>query len=423
MPPPQGFQWGPALVESFFATAIAHTVRVTTEDDTQSKLGGPFWPDYVRSIENIHGWDDGDAFYTTWILHPMEGSLAGFIEQQNDPAYRDVEFSASQRYWISRMRALAFSTLYSIQWTMGPISEASIGNVQHYDPPGVNDLVVTPIVGIAWMIGEDAVDRYVIKWIENHTHNSIINLLARSTLNPTRSYANLLRLKVPWYRDSRGGVLHWHDPPVAATLVKTPEAPFSARAWPKSVAFELSGDAVYQRFLGSTGSNCIGGQGKGAVKLSQSWAMVGNFGGCELMGFTTSNASGDALWYTVGARYSHDVAFRRLRSYVEALGGGMKITHDFIDEQKKEQLIATALADHKIKPNTSAYTTEKDTNAPSVQMGMGLIWDLNNGAVIRVCDFNYQHSWTSHLDGMDYNDGLRVSTGVSVRFGHWNREH
>jgi len=53
----------------------------------------------------------------------MEGSLAGFIEQQNDPAYRDVEFGGSRRYWVSRMRALAFSAAYSKQWTMGPTAK------------------------------------------------------------------------------------------------------------------------------------------------------------------------------------------------------------------------------------------------------------------------------------------------------------
>ena len=56
------------------------------------------------------------------------------------------------------------------------------------------------------MVGEDATDKYAIKWIERRYHNPYIRLLAGSTMNPTRSFANILRLKVPWYRDSRPGV-------------------------------------------------------------------------------------------------------------------------------------------------------------------------------------------------------------------------
>jgi hypothetical protein len=424
----QHFQWKKALIESFFATAIAHTVRATTEDDTKSELGGPYFRNYFHSLENFHGFDDGDALYTTWVLHPMEGSLAGFIEQQNDPAYRTVEFGMSQRYWVSRMRALAFSAAYSVQWTAGPLSEGSIGNVQHYDSPGLNDIVVTPTLGIAWMVGEDALDRYVVRRLESRFQNPYILLFARSALNPTRAYANILRFKVPWYRDDRGGLFHRHDTgaelepgDVSPSLSAGPR--FDATAWPKSVAFELEAGPVYQRFLGARTANCVGGEGRSAIRLSGHTSFIMNIGGCELMGFSAHNVSGDTLWYLVGARYEHQVGSdRRLQSYVEGLAGGMKITHDYVNEQAKAELTAAAAKKNEPPPFTPEYNIEYDTNALSVKMGLGLTWSLNPAATVRLCSVDYQHNWNRPLDGIDYHNGIQVSAGMSFRLGDWSRQ-
>src|SRR5262249_38456368 len=141
-----------------------------------------------------------------YIAHPMEGAFAGFIERQNDPAYRKVEFGASQRYWTSTMRSLAFSSAYSVAWSFGPYGEAAIGNVGLHASPGLVDVAGTQAMGYAWMVGEDAVDRYLIKRIERRFSSPGVRLITRSMLNPMRSYANLLRFKLPWTRDTRPGV-------------------------------------------------------------------------------------------------------------------------------------------------------------------------------------------------------------------------
>jgi hypothetical protein len=425
----QSFQWKTAIDQAFLATAIPHVVRVTSESDTQSELGGPFWKDYFHSLENFHGYNDGDAFYTTYFLHPMEGSLAGYIEQQNDPAYRNVQFGMSQRYWVSRMRALAFAAAYSVQWTAGPISEASIGNVQHYAPPGLDDIIVTPLLGMVWMVGEDAMDRYILRWIEARSHNYLLIALARSTMTPTRAYANVLRFKKPWFRDNRPLYLHPAQaagkPELFASANGRPVSPeprFNPTVWPKSVAFELEADAVYERFLGATGSNCVGGEGRGAIKISTNAAVIMNVGGCELMGFDAPNVSGDTLWYMAGSRYAHPVGSdARLQSYVEGLAGGMKIVHDHINEELKTELTTEAEKKNGPPPPTPDYTTEYDTNALSLKMGMGLTYNLSPGAVIRLCAIDYQHSWNRRLEGLDYQNGIQVSVGMSFRLGRWGQ--
>ena len=65
------------------------------------------------------------------------------------------------------------------------------------------DLVVTPVAGTAWLIAEDALDRFVIARIERMTSSHTLRVLARSWLNPNRSLANLLRFKKPWARNTR----------------------------------------------------------------------------------------------------------------------------------------------------------------------------------------------------------------------------
>ena len=70
-------------------------------------------------------------------------------------------------YWKSRIRAGAFAWAYSEQIEIGPISEATIGNVQSaYPQQGFADHVVTPAIGLGWMIAEDALDRYLVRFVE-----------------------------------------------------------------------------------------------------------------------------------------------------------------------------------------------------------------------------------------------------------------
>jgi len=103
---------------------------------------------------------------------------------------------------MSRLYAMAFSAVCSTLWTLGPVSEASLGNVQLHSSPGFVDLVVTPTMGTGWAIGEDAVDRYLIAKLEQRTANRALLLIARSFGNPTRTFARMMALQIPWKRDA-----------------------------------------------------------------------------------------------------------------------------------------------------------------------------------------------------------------------------
>ena len=137
------------------------------------------------------------------------GSVTGYIQIQNDPRRIDESLGLKKSYWVSRLKAMGWSAAYSAQFELGFLSEASLGNVgirpygKAKNPMAYVDLVVTPVIGTGWLVGEDAVDKYFIKRIERRLPNRLMLILVRSFLNPTRSFANILRGKWPWYRDDR----------------------------------------------------------------------------------------------------------------------------------------------------------------------------------------------------------------------------
>jgi hypothetical protein len=413
------FQWRPAVLQSLLAGTIANAERFTNEPGTRAALHGPFLKNYLHDIESFHGWQDGDGVLTSYIAHPMEGAFAGFVERQNDPRYKSVQFGSSQRYWTSVMRSLAFSTAYSVAWSFGPYGEASLGNVDLHAPPGLVDLVGTSTMGIAWMIGEDMVDRYLIKRIENRYHNKNVRALARSMLNPTRSYANILRFKAPWMRDDRPDVDVYestgrYTPPDDIAGPK-----FDHQAWPTHAAFELTAQPMFQQYIGRAGSPCMGAAGEGAIKLTSASAVVVRIDGCQLLKLPP-NLTGDTLSYTVGPRWT-PLSTGRFKLYVQLLGGGTKVSHEYANLALKNQLIQLARGAHQPEPEQDSWITEWDRNGFAVVASGVAAYEFNNGLQLRIADFGYQRSWIKGLQGMNYDNGLRFGFGISYRMGAWER--
>ena len=198
------FAWKPALLQSMFFLGIEHGFRLTQEK-TRAELKGPFFADYSRSIRgNTRGWSDGDSIFTSYVGHPMQGAVAGFIQIHNDPVGKGLQIGGTASYWKSRLKATAWSAAYSTQFEIGPISEGTIGNVGKKEGTGgLVDLVVTPTGGFGWILAEDALDRYVIRKREQGTASLGRRRFYRMVLNPTRTFTNLVRMKKPWHRDDR----------------------------------------------------------------------------------------------------------------------------------------------------------------------------------------------------------------------------
>jgi hypothetical protein len=223
------YHWKGLLLQSFALDMLQNSVRIMTADqnDRHLLLNKPFWSDYWASLGqfNMRRWNDGDSIPVNYIWHPIEGAIAGYIEIQNDPRGRNLRMGDGKAYWKSRERAFWWSLVFSTQWEIGPFGETAIFNqggftypIQCNKHPGTPnycelptskytnntgwvDFIITPIVGSLWILGEDAIDRYVTDPLVQHHHGNFGIDLVRSGLNPPRSMANILRGHFPWWRD------------------------------------------------------------------------------------------------------------------------------------------------------------------------------------------------------------------------------
>lgn len=193
------FHWKPAILQSLLIQGFQHAYALTIQEKTRRALKGPFFNDYWESIKGVRGWTDGNKFFTNYIAHPMQGGMTGFIFIQNHDRAKKQIFGESKQYWKDRFKAFVWSTAWSTNWELGPISQSSIGNVGLYGHQGYVDLVITPTVGTGWLLTEEALDRYIIRHLE--TKSFAVKIFARTLLNPMRAVANALRFKEPWYRD------------------------------------------------------------------------------------------------------------------------------------------------------------------------------------------------------------------------------
>jgi len=205
----RGVDWKDTLMQSLTFTVIMNTFRIATEPSTRKDLKGPFWKDYINSVKSVRGWRDGDEFLVNYIGHPLEGAVSGNILLQNDQTANKLSFGRSKQYWMSRLKAFGLAAVISTQFELGPFGEASIGNVgltpseKSRHPAAYVDLVVTPVLGTGWLIGEDILDRFLIRSIERRTTNRFIRSMLRSWLTPSKSFANMLRGEWWWHRDDR----------------------------------------------------------------------------------------------------------------------------------------------------------------------------------------------------------------------------
>jgi hypothetical protein len=201
--PQGGPEWGSVRRQSMMFLSMQHGFRLMQEKTTR-ELGGPFFKDYASSVKGLKGWGDGDGVFTNYVAHPMQGAVSGFVFLNNNSDSACLEFGNSRRYWKSRLKAFAFAAFYSTQFELGPFSEATVGNVgMNHGTSGWVDFVMTPVGGLGWMVAEDAVDRFVIRRLEKKWKRPAAMRFFRIALNPTRSLANVFRLKLPWHRPGR----------------------------------------------------------------------------------------------------------------------------------------------------------------------------------------------------------------------------
>jgi hypothetical protein len=390
---------------------VMHAFRLATEPGTRAG-GFGLGSGYSSSVSRLHGWADGDPFYVNYVGHPMQGAVANYLWQINDTRFRHVEFGRSRDYWKSKLRGAAFAWAFSEQFEIGPLSEASIGHIQRDFPQqGLVDHVVTPSVGLAWTLAEDALDRYVVRPIEDRTYNRWVRLAVRSFLNPARSFANVLDSRPPWYRTSRAGILSYSPMPEAepAQVSDSPELPDAA-------PFEFAPIPVWRRY---GGNSCVGGGAEAAWRFATEWQMVASVTGCKMLGLE-EDVSGDTLLYQVGPRWT-PAAASKWSPYAHLLIGGLKVTQERFDPALKRAVLA---ANRALPPARSytlheQYTSIQTTNALALTAGIGVDYRLNSALALRVANVEYLRSNAPSIGGVPYGRGFQMSAGMVLRVGTW----
>jgi hypothetical protein len=210
------FHWRAALLEQAEDLTVEEVWNLSTNKWIWfATTHGHWFQDWIQADAGFRfsRWNDSNPVLDDYVGHPIMGAISMDIFVQNDPRGKTLQFENSKAYWHSRLWALLWSTIYSAEWKLGPVSEASFGNTgQHvyYDHDakkwtngtGSVGLVVTPVGGWVWAIAEDYMDKIVIRRLDQRTSNPFY-LFSMSFLNPCRGFANLMRYRAPWYRDYR----------------------------------------------------------------------------------------------------------------------------------------------------------------------------------------------------------------------------
>ena len=439
--PEQTVDWKGLFYHSTFYLGIMHGFRLATEAGTREGLTGPFWPDYARSVGNLHGWADGDEFMVNYIGHPIQGGVSGFMFVQYDRKYRTVEFGKSPAYWKSRLRGAAWAWAFSEQFEIGPVSEASIGNIQAlYPQQGFVDHVITPTVGMGWMVAEDVLDRYVIKNIEARSSNLWVRRMTRTWLNPCRGFANLMAFRTPWTRDSRPAV-DLYDPKTwkvakskTASSTNTTESPgdtFLAQPGRQAgkVGFEgpnltiptfdlaVHYDYFHHSQSGPGSGSCNGGGATGTFYMNRWLGILVDVSGCKMLE-PGANLSGDSLTYLFGPRFTYRSS-NRLSLYMDLKVGGNKLTQERVFPDRIPTGDLTAWNALSADVRHSLYTESTEANGFAVAVGVGMDIALNRVLAFRVGNLEYLHTAIGDYALGNYSNMVRFSTGLILRTGTW----
>ena len=412
-----------------------HAFDITFQAGTRDALNGHWFTHYEQSLAALRGWSDSDTFMAPYVGHPIEGSVFGYIQRQNDPRYHRVQWGDGREYWISMLRSMAFGAVWHTQWKIGPASEASIANVMLHASPGFITLVDTPTLGFCTMLAEDAADRYLIMGLENRTNNRAVIILARSFLNPGRTFANMMAFRAPWVRDTRlnlFGANYEVRKQLFEDYQNGGEKPFVfvKNAWmepnvefthqyPKEAAIELTAFPYYETFLG--GGSCIGGGGSGAARVNAKVQVITEVSGCLIMNMRQPNISADSLFYGGGFRWT-PMAARRFSPFAQFMFGGRKVTMEIIDNELHEELKkqwndGNGTLGH--FPKRSDYSIENSQNGPSIAVGGGFDVVVTRPFAWRVLNLEYTHTWINDVAQIKPQEGLKISTQAVVRIGTW----
>jgi hypothetical protein len=189
------FRWGPAI-GSTVLTIVTQNLCNLTSSRFHDELEGPFLNDWFKSAAALFdaNWNDGNKFQTNYIAHPIGGAVYANNARLNDPKFAKLR-PGDDGYGKGVLRAMAFSAVASLMYEIGPVSEASIGNLGMKDPDKQAwvDPVVTPVLGAGWMVFEDILHEHVLRKVKGPVPYTILHIF----MNPARTVSLLMNFRPP----------------------------------------------------------------------------------------------------------------------------------------------------------------------------------------------------------------------------------
>ncbi len=224
----RGYSWRGLIWQTIEFDAAEHSFRANQDYLLRDLIAHkPFWHDYIASVHqwNMGRFSDGDDFLVDDVGHPMQGAVSAFLEIQNSPTDSRIQWG-EPGYARSRFKGFLWATVFSTQQKVSPAGEAGVGNdggytygnqchyqctsanfgpgtgdTKYTNNTGWTDLVITPTVGMLWVVAEDVLDKEVSDRLRERYPGKLWPKIVRGGLSPARSFANLLRWRNPWYRD------------------------------------------------------------------------------------------------------------------------------------------------------------------------------------------------------------------------------
>jgi hypothetical protein len=189
--------WKGLLTGSLTFLAAEHGVRLMNPR-VRANLGGNWVYDWKKSVQSIHGFNDGDSWTVNYGAHAGQGAVSMAICARNDRKSQNVKVGLNREYAIAKGRQALCAFAYSEWFEMGPfLSETSTGNLGYqYGHNAYGDQVITPLTGLAVSILEDVLYvKVILKKAETDQRQA--NKLV-IFLNPFRAVANILSFTYPW---------------------------------------------------------------------------------------------------------------------------------------------------------------------------------------------------------------------------------
>jgi hypothetical protein len=193
------FRWKPAIGSTLLVILTQNLANLTSSR-FHDELEGPFLNDWFTSAGALFdsNWDDGNKIQTNYIAHPIGGAIYANNARMNDPKYAAL-LPGDPGYGTGVLRSMAFAAAASLMYEIGPISEASLGNLgmKNPDKQGWVDPVMTPVLGAGWMVLEDVVHQQLLRRVDGRVPYTVLHIF----LNPARTISNLFNFRPPCPRD------------------------------------------------------------------------------------------------------------------------------------------------------------------------------------------------------------------------------